>query len=167
MRHFSNSNRSELILTFSLPEKIIMRTLFYGFIAVGAVALWLVAPLWGMLYMLFSAAGLSVIFFVLFCPYCPYPYAHNTCLFAPPGIIRKLSVFHDRTMPKSALVAAGVISVALIAAPQMALIQNIPLLVAFWILCAIFLVAIPRLYCRCCRNLRCPLNRVADASQNR
>ena len=158
--HSKNNEDCTLINRFSLPEKILMRLAFYGFIIIGAYAIFSASILWGAIYTAFVIFGAMLVAWHLFCPHCPYPFKYETCLFFPAGKIKLFGSFRSEPMNMMEKVGAFAWFAGLIVIPQYLLFQNYILLIIFWVL-ALPLLARFRIYiCKRCRHFFCPLNAV-------
>jgi hypothetical protein len=70
-----------LIDRFSFTEKGLLRTGWYGFMAIGAVGIYRQDPLWSLLYIVYGVAGFALVVLPRLCAHCPYPYKYSTCSF--------------------------------------------------------------------------------------
>jgi hypothetical protein len=148
----------KLIDNFSLFEKILSRTGFYGFIIIGGYGIYSQSILWGIIYTAFVVLGLVFGLPYFFCSHCPYPYKYSDCLFTPFWLIKRQQEFRPDRLTLLDKIGSGVIGAGLILIPQYWLFKNCAVFALFWIFCALTLVSFPIYYCKACRNFRCPFN---------
>jgi hypothetical protein len=151
----------KLIDKFSVAEKILARTGFYGFIIIGAYGIYSQSILWGIAYTLFVLLGSIFGLPYYFCSHCPYPYKYSDCLFTPFWLIARQQEFRPGQLTISDKICSAVIGAGLVLIPQYWLFKNHSVLILFWIFCALTLVSFPIYYCKRCRNFKCPFNSVS------
>lgn len=154
-----SNNACTLHDRFSLKEKILMRTGWYGFTVVGTYAIYKQSPLWALAYIFYVIIGFALVVIPYLCAYCPYPYKLSTCLFMPSGLLRKFYAYRGPQPIMSGKIAACVIMAGTAIIPNFWLLNDIPLLIIFWLFGLPTLVAFPLHYCKHCRHVGCPLNR--------
>lgn len=156
--------RPRFIQTFSLGEKTLMRLGLYGFIAVGFAGIHAADPAWGWGYLAFAGFGFMGPVAGYLCARCPYPYVQRTCLFVPHGVITW--IYAQRRGPMTAGQKAAMILffAALVAAPLPWLVAQPVVFAAFLALAVPTYATVLVRYCRRCRNVRCPFNRVHRAA---
>jgi hypothetical protein len=148
-----------LIDRFSFKEKLLMRTGWYGFMAVGFYGIYRQDPLWALLYAAASLLGFAVIVLPCLCAHCPYPSEYDTCLFLPPALLR---LFYPYRGPRMSLAGKAATLAALggmVIMPLFWLINNILLLLVFLLIGLPVLATFPLRYCRRCRHESCPMNK--------
>jgi hypothetical protein len=150
-----------LIDRFSLKERIVMRSLWTAFTAVGAYGIWIRSPLWAVLYLVFTALGFALVVLPSLCAHCPYPARHDTCLFAPPGVIRRYFPYKGADMSAAEKVGPFAAMAGMVIMPNFWLASSPLLLLLFWIFALPTLAAFPRHFCKRCRHLSCPMNRAS------
>ena len=160
MKSVSCSKNIKLIDKFSVTEKILSRTGFYGFIIIGIYGMYSQSVPWGILYTVFTVLGLIFGFPYFFCSHCPYPYKYSDCLFTPVWMITKQHEFRPGRLTRLDKIGSGVIGAGLILIPQYWLFKNYAALVLFWMFCVLTLVSFSIYYCKRCRNFKCPFNSV-------
>jgi hypothetical protein len=155
-----NDNMCSLIDRFSLGEKIVMRTGWFGFMAVGTAGIYVQAPLWALVYVIFGAAGFALVVLPGLCAHCPYPAQHDTCLFLPAKLVQRFYPYKGPRMQPAAKMAVALVMAGFVMFPQFWLIRRPVVLMLFWVLVLPVLAAFPLYYCRRCRHGGCPMNRV-------
>ena len=146
---------------FGTPERILMIIGFYGFILVGAIGIFSVSLVWGLIYIGFALIGLFGIVLSCLCSHCPYPYEHDTCLFLPVSLVKRLRKYNPDPLKKHEKFGFVFVMAGLVVIPQYWLVQNIILLIVFWVLCLpTFFLVLPFYYCKHCRLFTCPFNKV-------
>jgi len=159
-----NDNKCALIDRFSLTERLIMRTGWLGFMAVGAYAIYRQDPLWAWGYVAYGIIGFALVVLPGLCAHCPYPYERSTCLFMPPGILRKFYPYRGPRMTPAEKAAAFSTMAGMVVLPHFWLVNDIPLLMIFWLLGLPVLAAFPMHYCSRCRHFGCPMNKAPKSS---
>jgi len=149
-----------LIEKFSLLEKTLYRTGFYGFIIIGAYGIYLQNIVWGIIYTAFVISGLRFGLLYFACSHCPYPYKYSDCLFAPFWLIKNQCKFRSNPMTALDKVVSAVIMAGFVLIPQYWLLKNYTILILFWIFCVLTIAGFPFYLCKRCRNFKCPLNLV-------
>ena len=152
-----------LIDRFSIKEKFLLRTGWYGFLLVGTYAIYLKDPLWAWIYAAFGILGFALLVLPGMCAHCPYPYEYSTCLFFPPALLRRFYAYRGPTMSTAGKIAALSTLAGLVILPNYWLIHDIRLAVLFWLLALPSLVVFPLHYCARCRHHGCPLNKAKRA----
>ena len=145
---------------FPLLDKILMRTLFYGSLVAGAVAIGLHEWWWGVIYLAYSLA--ATFYFVLWglCSHCPFAYEYDDCLFFPHTWVTKRFTYRPDAMPLPDKLAFLVPMASFVVIPQYWLYQHLWVAIAFWAMVLPTLAGLMFYYCRRCRNVHCPLNTV-------
>jgi hypothetical protein len=151
-----------LIDRFSLKERLLSRGAWYGFMAVGTWGIFIQAPLWAVIYLLYSLAAFTLVILPGLCAHCPYPSEYSTCLFLPPAVVNRFFPYKGPQMHPVNKVLAFVAMAGIVMMPQFWLITDLPRLLLFWLLALPILVAFPRHFCRHCRHLDCPMNRASS-----
>ena len=151
-----------LVERFTLCNKILMRTGFYGFMIIGAYGIYGESILWGLIYVCFCILGLMVGLSCFLCAHCPYPYKHSDCLFVPFWVFTKHYTF--RSAPMSGLDKTVVILsfAGFILIPQYWLAKNYTILILFWTFCLPTIASLPLFWCRRCKNFHCSFNLVNE-----
>jgi hypothetical protein len=103
---------------FSPHERILMMLGFYGFVIVGAIGIYSVSLVGGLIYTAFAALGLLGIVLSCLCSHCPYPYEYDTCLFLPVGLVKKLRKYNPEPLKKHEKIGFIVVMAGLVALPQ-------------------------------------------------
>lgn len=155
-----SKQKINLIEKFTLREKILMRTVFFGNILIGTYSIYLENIFAGLLYSAFIIFGLNFIVTYCLCSHCPYPYKHSDCLFVPFEWIKKLCEFRGDSM--SSIDKFGFIATfaVIYLFPQYWLLKNYTLLILFWICLLPVLIVFPFYFCKRCKNFCCPFNLV-------
>ena len=153
-----NPSTCGLIDRFSWKQKLLMRTGWFGFMAVGAWGIYLQDPLWALLYVSAGVAGFALVVLPCLCTHCPYPSRFSTCLFLPAGLVQRFYPYRGPQMTPAGKLAVAAVMVGMVAFPQLWLISHPGLLVLFWLLALPVIAAFPLHYCRRCRHTGCPMN---------
>lgn len=154
------SNCPRLLDGFSLGQKIIIRLLFAGFIAVGAYAVFLHSTAWGWIYLGVATIGQAVFVLPSLCGHCPYLHHLNDCLFAPAGLMRRVVKYRGPKVSGSETAFICITLVLVAGIPQVWLIRHTNLLILFWAILVPFVAYFPLHLCKRCRHTGCPANRV-------
>ena len=144
---------------FTWQQKALMRTGWFGFMAVGVWGIFLQDPLWALLYLIYGAAGFVLVVLPGLCSHCPYPSRFSTCLFLPAGLVARFYPYRGPQMSPAGKAAVAVVMVGMVVIPQFWLISSKGLLLLFWLLAVPVIAAFPLHYCRRCRHTGCPMNR--------
>ena len=156
-----------LIDRFSLLEKTLMRLGFYGAFALAAFGLALDSPLRAAIYLAASLAALNLGLLPGACAHCPYPYQHKDCLFYPYWILLRLYRYRGPNFSALDVVLVAVGFGVPMIAPQFFLWHR-PVLAAvnlgLWLAAPAGMVLH---FCKGCRNVGCPLNRVSPEEKER
>jgi hypothetical protein len=157
------NNCTQLMDGFSLGQKILLRSLLAGFIAVGAYAIFLHSAPWGWIYL--GVAILGQAFFVLpsLCGHCPYPNQYRDCLFLPSGIMRRLVGYRGPKVTGHETALISITLLLVVGMPQVWLIEHTGLLLLFWAILLPFVAYFPLSLCKRCRHTGCPANRVRSS----
>lgn len=153
-----------LIDQFSLKERVIMRTAWAGFTAIGVWGIYRQDPLWSLLYLIYVLAGFGLVVLPGLCAHCPYPSQFSTCLFLPPGLVQRFYPYRGPRMSPLGKVAVLVVMAGMVVFPQFWLIHDPAVLALFWLTALPVIATFPLHYCRRCRHRGCPMNRVANSS---
>lgn len=151
-----------MIDRFSLQERVLMRTAWAVFTALGAWGIYRHAPLWSLLYLIYVLAGFALVVLPGLCAHCPYPSKFSTCLFLPPGLVQRFYPYRGPTMSPFEKIAVSVTMAGMVLIPQIWLVREPVILVIFWLSAIPVIAAFPLYYCRRCRHQGCPMNRVAS-----
>ncbi len=141
---------------FSFLQKLIIRVSLYGFVAVGALAIFLETVVGGIAYCAFGMLA-GVLILRCFCSHCPYPYKHSTCLGLPYPVV-KLFRHRDCRPAKWEVAVFVLVLILAIGIPQYWLWMRLPLFIAFWIPCLFTCFAFPVYFCPRCRYVNCPFH---------
>jgi hypothetical protein len=144
---------------FSLGQKIILRLLFIGFMAVGAYAIFLHSLAWGWIYLGVAILGQAVFVLPSLCGHCPYPNQYRDCLFLPAGIMRRLVGYRGPKVTASETALISITLLLVVGIPQVWLIRHTGLLILFWAVLLPFVAYFPLNLCKRCRHTGCPANR--------
>lgn len=155
-----------LIDRFSLPERILVRLGWYGFMAVGTYGIYRQSPLWAVLYLAYSAAGFLWIVLPGLCAHCPYPSRFGTCLFLPPRLLNRFYPYKGPHMRPAAKLSVLMAMAGMLVIPNIWLVSDPPRLLLFWGLGLPVLAVFPLHYCRRCRHSGCFLNRAAGSKRS-
>lgn len=161
--HDPDTGTCRLIDRFSLKERLLARTGWYGFMAVAIYAIGKQDLLWAGGYTLVCAVGFAAMILPSLCTHCPYPSQYDTCLFLPPAWIRRLYGYRDTPMTLKGKIAAGSAALAIIAMPLIWLVEDIPMLLLYGLFLLPSILVFPIHYCKRCRNCNCPLNKTIAA----
>ncbi len=145
---------------FSFKDKIIMQTGWNGFMIIGTYGIYKQNPLWALAYVAYIIIGYALIVMPWVCAHCPYPYKLSSCLFMPPGFLRKIYNYRESQPSAAGKLAAGAIMIGTVIIPNFWLFKDTSLLIVFWLFGLPTLLAFPLHYCKKCRHLECPANRV-------
>jgi hypothetical protein len=151
-----------LVESFTLLQKILMRVGFCGFMIVGAYGIYLESMLWGLIYSGFVIFGIEFGLSYFLCSHCPYPYKHSDCLFVPFWVITKQYKFRPAPMSildKTAFILA---MSGFIVIPQYWLLKDYTILILFWIFCLPTIASLPFFWCKRCKNFHCCFNSVSE-----
>lgn len=149
-----------LVDRFSLKEKFLMRTGWFGFMAVGFYGIHRQDPLWAFIYAGFGLLGFVLVVLPGLCAHCPYPSKHDTCLFLPPALVRKFYPYRGPNMSLTGKTATLAALAGMAIMPLFWLTQDVYLLSVFILIGLPVLAVFPFYYCRRCRHTGCPMNRV-------
>ncbi|MGD9368888.1 MAG: hypothetical protein PVH87_24505 [Desulfobacteraceae bacterium] len=158
----SNNTGCPLIDRFSLQERIVMRTAWFGFMAIGAYGIYKAAPIWAVLYVLYSLLAFALVVLPALCAHCPYPYKRDTCLFLPPGILRRFYPYKGPKMSVAGKVGVLAAMAGMVIIPNFWLAADLALLLLFWLAALPTIAAFPLHYCKRCRNFDCPMNKAKN-----
>ena len=153
-----------MIKKFSLLDKVLMGTGFYGMIIIAFYAIYLVSFTWVLIYLGVFVFGMLVLFGYCLCSHCPYPHSHSSCLFPPFGQVFK-KIYTYRPGPLSATEKTGfwVIMIGIIVVmPQYWLLKNHALMALFWLLCLPTFAGFVFYNCKRCKCSYCPFNLAKD-----
>lgn len=159
----AKSNTCTLIDRFSITERILLRLGWYGFMAVGTYGIFKQSPGWAAVYLLYSVLGFALVVLPGLCAHCPYPTRYGTCLFLPPGLLKRFYLYKGPHMHPASKIAAPIALVGMVLFPNVWLVSDPPLLIPFWLLGLPIVAVFPMLYCRRCRHFDCPLNKAAPS----
>ena len=148
---------------FGLGERVLVWSSFYGAIAVATAGIWRASPAWAATYLLLTIVGLFGPVIYGLCSHCPYPHHLNQCLFLPPALVRRLSPYRGPRMNPVDGVMFLVPFAAMFLVPLIWLLRQPAWLVVFLVLALPAVVAPAFYYCRRCRHVGCPVNRVRGA----
>jgi len=151
-----------LINRFSLKERIVMRTAWAAFTAIGAYGIYVQSPLWAAIYLMLTALGFILVVLPALCAHCPFPSRHNTCLFIPPGFVKRFYPYKGPDMRAGEKCVTLAAMAGMVAMPNVWLVNRPTLLILFWLVALPTLAAFPRHYCRHCRHFGCPLNKAKN-----
>jgi hypothetical protein len=130
--------------------------------AVGTWGIYLKSPLWSLFYLLYSIGGFTLVILPGLCAHCPYPYRFSTCLFFPLGLLKRYYPYKGPRMSRAEKIFVAVVMAGIFIFPQFWLLRQPGTLAVFWLLALPVLIVFPLYYCRRCRHVGCPMNRVAD-----
>lgn len=136
-----------------------MRTGWFGFMAVGFLGIYRQAPLWAFFYAVFGVLGFALVVLPSLCAHCPYPAKYDTCLFLPPGLVRKLYRYRGPHMSLTGKTATLAALAGMVIIPLFWLANDVFLLSVFFLIGLPVIAAFPFFYCRRCRHAGCPMNR--------
>ncbi len=154
-----NSTGCTLIDRFSLMERIIMRSGWYGFMAVGTYAIYKQAPVWAWVYVVYALLGFALVVLPGLCAHCPYPSKHSTCLFLPPAFMNRYYPYKGPQMSPAGKIAVLAVMAGMVIIPLFWLMADLPMLMLFLLLGLPTLAIFPMHYCKRCRHFDCPLNK--------
>ena len=154
-----NSAQCKLIDRFSLTERIIMRTGWYGFMAVAAVGIYKQSPFWAAVYAGYSILGFALVILPGLCAHCPFPAKHGTCLFLPPSFVTRFYPYKGPKMSPMGKFGALVVVTGVVVIPLFWLVSDPPMLILFLLFGLPTLAVFPIYYCKRCRHFDCPLNK--------
>jgi hypothetical protein len=155
----TNCSNDRLIDRFSLQERLVVRTGWYGFMIIGTIGIFMQAPIWAAVYLGYSLVAFGLIILPGLCAHCPYPSQYSTCLFLPPALVNRFYPYKGPQMHPTAKILVFIAMAAIVMLPQFWLIASLPLFLLFWLFALPTLVAFPMHYCKRCRHFDCPLNR--------
>jgi hypothetical protein len=156
------SQHVNLVESFTLLQKILMRLGFYGFMAIGVIGIYLESTVWALIYLGFVIFGIGFGLSFSLCSHCPYPYKYSDCLFAPFWVFTKQ--YKYRPAPMSILDKSFfILSMAgFIVIPQYWLLKNYTILILFWIFCLPTIISFPFFWCKRCQHIHCCFNLVSE-----
>jgi hypothetical protein len=145
---------------FGRGERLAMWLAFYGMVAVGTAGIWISSPAWALGYLAFALVGLLGPIVYGLCSHCPYPHHMNQCLFLSPALVRRLYRYRGPKMTLADGVMFIVPMAAIVLIPLIWLVRQ-PLMLAVFLVLVLVAASAPALYyCRRCRHVGCPVNRV-------
>ena len=150
---------------FTLAEKVFLRVLLWGSVAIGAYSIFDASLIWGAAYICYIVAG-SYVMFYLFCTHCPYPFEYTDCLLYPFILIKKPFAYRPVPMRTAERLAFRVVLAGIVLFPQYWLVKNTALLIAFWLMSLLLLVSFIFRICRKCKNRNCSSSGVHCAGTN-
>lgn len=156
--HREKPSQCQFIDRFPFAHRLVMRTGWYGFIAIGLVGISLQNLFWAGAYVLLVFVGFGLAVLPSVCSHCPYPVKYDSCLFVPPIVVRKFYPYRGPKVSRLGSIYAVSAIAAIIAFPQAWLMDNTLLLFLFWVFCLPSIAAFPLFYCKRCRHTGCPLN---------
>lgn len=147
------------VCTFSLGEKLIVRSSFFVGVAIGAYGMWLANAWLAVGYLLYAAVGYSLLMRYTVCSRCPHVLVANDCLFIPASLVRAFVAKRTGELlgwEKGILLCAVIGTAGL---PLYWLLSDITLL-SVYLLSTIgcFVVLYLRMCKRKCQVVVCPLN---------
>jgi len=145
---------------FPLLDKILMRTLFNGILAAGALAIGLNVWWGGVIYLVYSQVALYYSVLWGLCSHCPFAYEYDDCLFFPHTWVTKRFAYRPDGMPLLDKLAFLVPMVSFVIIPQYWLYEHLWVAIVFWAMTLPTLGGLILYYCRHCRNIHCPFNTV-------
>ncbi len=157
-----NNHHCNLIDRFSLIERVLMRTGWFGFMAVGTYGIYRQDPLWAWLYITYGILGFALVVLPGLCAHCPYPSKHSTCLFLPPQLLNRFYPYRGPQMSLGGKAATIATMAGMVIMPHFWLVNDVPLLVLFWLLGLPTVAAFPTHYCKQCRHFGCPMNKAGS-----
>ena len=86
-----NTSDATLINRFALKERLLSRTGWYGFMIVRTWGIFVQAPIWAVVYLVYSLAAFTLVILPGLCAHCPYPSEYSSCLFLPPTLVNTVS----------------------------------------------------------------------------
>jgi hypothetical protein len=155
----TNSSDGNRIDRFSLKERLLSRIGWYGFMIVGTWGIFMQAPIWAVIYVLYSCAAFALVVLPGLCAHCPYPSEYSTCLFLPPAWVNRFYPYKGPKMHPLAKILVFVAMAGIVLMPQFWLIANLPLFLLFWLLAVPVVAAFPMHFCKRCRHFDCPMNK--------
>ena len=143
---------------FGRPEKILMRSGFYGFVLVGAWAIGRQDLTWATVYMAGAVIGLLLVVYLFLCRYCPYPFHYGDCLFFPHQWLAAVVRPPRGRMGWHHQLGFTLVMILLVGFPQPWLLAEPKIMPVFWLLAGPTVAALPIYYCRRCRHRQCVFN---------
>ena len=119
---------------FPVLDKVLLRIGFYGFLVVGAYAVYSMSLLWGLIYTVFAVLSLALAAYCL-CSHCIHAYQYSDCLLLPSRLVTNMYRFRPEPMSRLDTVGFTLWYVGTVGIPQYWLVQNPVLLAIFWVLC--------------------------------
>lgn len=156
----SCSKRRVFLDGFPLYDKALMRSLFYGTLVAGAVAIGLEAWWWGVLYLAYALAATFYSVLWGLCSHCPFAYEFGDCLFFPHTWVTRRFAYRPEGMPLLDKLAFFVPMASFLIIPQFWIYQEPWVAMAFWALALPTVGGLAVFHCGRCRNIHCPLNTV-------
>lgn len=156
----ANTSDGRLTDRFSLKERLLIRVGWYGFMIAGIWGIFVQAPVWAVIYFLYSLVAFALVILPGLCAHCPYPSEYSTCLFLPPALVNRFYPYKGPQMHPAAKILVLITMAGIIVMPQFWLIANFPLFLLFWLLALPTIATFPMYYCKRCRHFDCPMNKV-------
>jgi hypothetical protein len=144
----------------SVWEKILMGTAIYGSVAVGLYGIYIVSPLWALIYFAFVNFAMLILFGYGLCSHCPYIFEeYKDCLFPPWGRIYRM-MFKYRPGKFSALdkFCFFITLIGILVIPIYWLLKNPPILALFLGFYGATVAGFVLYECRRCQHIYCPFN---------
>ena len=157
-----NTSDGTLIDRFSLKERLLSRAGWYGFMIVATGGIFMQAPVWAMIYLLYCLAAFTLVILPGLCAHCPYPSEYSSCLFLPPTLVNRFYPYKGPQMRPASKIAVPVAMMGIVLMPHFWLMANLPLLLLFWLLALPTLISFPMHFCKHCRHFDCPLNKTCQ-----
>ena len=146
--------------TFSLGEKLLLRTTFVLSILSGAFGIWLTSPAVAVAYLAFAAVSYFLLMRYSVCARCPHLFEADDCLFLPAFLVRKFVArregqlsWWERLILDSAVIGTAVIPVFWLYSIPWLLLYYVAVTVGFGYVLIRFVCA------RKCEVDVCPLNK--------
>lgn len=153
------NSKCELIDRFTMKTRWGMQTAWFGFMAVGALAIFRQNTVWALLYISGCLLALALIVLPSVCAHCPYPSEFYTCLFLPPKFVNRFYPYKGPDISTAGKWTSAVAIAAIVIMPHFWLVQTPLLLLLYWGFCLPAMAAFPIHFCKHCRHFKCPMNR--------
>jgi hypothetical protein len=151
---------------FTLTERILMRAGWGGFMLTGFFGIYKQDPIWAWGYAVLGILGFLMLVIPFLCVHCPYPYHYSTCLFIPPGFLKRFYPYRGPKMSAFGKIAVFVVLACMVVLPNLWLVTDLPLLLLFWIFGLPTIASFPAYYCKQCRHTGCPMNSLATCKNS-
>jgi hypothetical protein len=154
----ADGNEAPDVGLFPTWEVMLMRACIYGFVTVGLVGVFMESAVYGATYAAFLGVA-AVVHLKWFCCHCPNPWMHDTCITAPPRLMRALMKHRPGPLSIGEKLVVFTTMAGAMLIPQFWLVRQPMLMVLYWAFCLPTFFVFPLHLCKRCRSEHCPFNK--------